>query len=301
MKIKNDSIKELITIKDFIRYGTSEFNKAKLHFGHGTDNSWDETAWLVAHALHLSPQLEEKFLDARLTENEKFEIFELLHRRIKERKPAAYLINEAWFAGLNFYVDERVLIPRSSLAELILNKFSPWVNEEQVTRILDVGTGSGCIAIACAHAFPEAKVDAIDISPGALEVAEKNIAKYHLARQVKLLKSDIFASLKNEIYDIIISNPPYVSKGEMKGLPEEYKHEPKMALEAGSSGLEIVAKILSNAAKHLSPHGILVVEVGNSEDAVRKQYPRLPFTWLEFERGEGGVFLLTADQLREIS
>lgn len=299
MKIKTDTLKELLTIRDYVRYAVTEFTKANLHYGHGTDNPWDEATWLISHVLHLSPIIENNLLDARLTHDEKLAIIELLQKRIKTRKPVAYLTKQAWFADLPFYVDERVLIPRSSISELIEKHFAPWVEFSQVKRILDIGTGSGCIAIACALAFPEVQVDAVDVSDSALKVAHMNVAKHNVADQVKLIKSDVFASIKNEIYDIIVSNPPYVAKAEMHGLPAEYSHEPKLALEAGITGLNVVVKILKDAAKHLSPHGALIVEVGNSDIALQKQFPHLPFTWLEFEKGEGGVFLLTADELKK--
>lgn len=301
MKLAKDEVlKELHTLRDFIRWGISEFNKAGLHFGHGTDNAWDEAVLLITHVLHLSPTIDREVLDARLTYDEKIKILDLFRKRINKKIPAAYLTHEAWFAGLPFYIDERVLIPRSSLGELITKHFEPWIDFSQVKRILDIGTGSACIAIAAAYAFPEAMVDAVDISAPALAVAKHNIHKHKLEPRVKLIKSDVFASIENESYDIILSNPPYVAKAELKGLPKEYSHEPKIALEAGKSGLDIVLKILKDAAKHLTPHGILVVEVGNSEATVQTSFPEIPFTWLEFEQGEGGVFLLRAQDLQNI-
>jgi len=291
-------LNELNTIRDFIRLAVSQFIQAQIYFGHGTDNAWDEAVYLVLHTLHLPQNIDQAMLDAKLTTSEKQAVLKIIGRRIKERVPAAYLTQEAWFAGLSFYVDERVLIPRSPMAELIQKQFAPWIDPEKVKRILDIGTGSGCIAISCAYAFPNATIDAVDISKAALKVAAINCAKHNRTKQIRLLQSDLFGALKNTTYDIIISNPPYVSRAEMQLLPQEYRHEPSGALLAGKNGDEIVEVILKEAPKHLSPDGILVVEVGNSEPVVLQKYPHLPFTWLEFEKGEAEVFLLTADQLR---
>ncbi|MCL5260851.1 MAG: 50S ribosomal protein L3 N(5)-glutamine methyltransferase [Gammaproteobacteria bacterium] len=297
MPITKEITEELHSIRDFMRWAMTQFYQAEVHFGHGTDNAWDEAAILLAHTLHLPPTVNQEVLDAHLTKEEKYKIIELIERRIYERIPAAYLTHEAWFTELPFYVDNRVLIPRSSLGELILKQFEPWVRPASVKRILDLGTGSGCIAIACALAFPEATVDATDISQDALDVAKLNVEKHKVSDQVKLIKSDVFASLSDKIYDIIISNPPYVASAEIDGLPAEYAHEPKMALAAGKEGLDIVTRILRTAKNHLSNDGILIVEVGNSENAVIERFPHLPFTWIEFEKGEGGVFLITKEQL----
>lgn len=296
----NDALPHLLTIRDMIRWGASRMNEAELHFGHGTDNAIDEAAALILHALHLPPDLHTDYFESRLTPPEKQVAMELIRRRIIERKPAAYLSQRAWFMGLPFYVDERVLIPRSPLAELIERQFAPWLSDNRkVTAILDLGTGSGCIGIACAYAFPDAHIDLVDISADALEVARRNVADHGLEEQIELIQSDLFAALKNRRYDIIISNPPYVDIKELEALPEEYRHEPQLGLAAGAAGLDVVEKILSQAATYLQRHGLLVVEVGNAQYALCEAFPDAPFTWLEFERGGQGVFLLNASQLSQ--
>jgi ribosomal protein L3 glutamine methyltransferase len=251
----------------------------------------------VLHALNL-PHSGKRAIYARRVGSRGVErVDELIERRIDERIPAVYLTGETWFAGLRFHVDPRVLIPRSPLAELIERRFAPWIDPARVRRVLDVGTGSGCIAIACAKALPRSRVDAVDISPEALEVAAINVRRHRLGRRVRLVRSDHFSALGGERYDIIVANPPYVGRREMSGLPREYRHEPALALAAGRDGLDSVRVILQQAGRHLSPGGLLIVEVGNTEAAVRRAFKRLPFLWLEFERGGGGVFLLTAEQL----
>lgn len=269
-----------------------------MFFGHGTDNARDEAAALVWHALRLPARVSHLTYARRVSKAARARVETLIQRRIEGRIPAVYLTGETWFAGLSFQVDPRVLIPRSPIAELIEHRFAPWIDPAGVRRILDIGTGSGCIAIACAVAFPKARVDGVDISEEALAVAAANVRRHRLGRRVRLLNSSHFSALRGETYDIIVSNPPYVGTRELESLPPEYAHEPRMALAAGRSGLDSVRVILNEAGRHLRPHGILVVEVGNTETAVRRAYPKLPFTWLEFERGGGGVFLLTAEQLR---
>jgi ribosomal protein L3 glutamine methyltransferase len=295
----SEAIQQLVTIRDFIRWGYTRMNEAGLYFGHGTDNALDESFALLLHALHLPAEIPDSYLDCRLTESEKENIATLFERRIVEHIPVPYLTHEAWFARLPFYVDERVLIPRSPIAELIEAEFSPWVEPDNVHHILDLCTGSGCIAIACAHAFPHAMVDAGDISEQAIEVAEINIERHGLREQVHAIQSDLFGQLAGRRYDLIVSNPPYVSNQEMQELPDEYRHEPVLGLEAGTAGLDIVKRILREAADHLTEHGVLVVEVGNSEETLVECYPEVPFLWLDFARGGEGVFLLTAAQLRD--
>lgn len=290
---------ELQTIRDFIRIAVSQFNEAGLYYGHGTDNAWDEAHALVLHTLHLPHDVTPTILDARLLPEEKNKLGELIQLRVEKRVPVPYLTHEAWFLNMPFYVDERVLIPRSPIAELINNQFAPWVDTDKVNRILDLCTGSGCIAIACAQAFPYAEVDASDISTDALAVAKINVLRHGLEEDVHLHQSDLFTSLPKKQYDIIVSNPPYVSLEEMSELPAEYRHEPELGLTAGTEGLDFAIRILREAHEYLSPHGILIVEVGNSEYALAERFPQVPFTWLEFEHGGGGVFLLTAQQLKE--
>jgi len=290
----------LTTLRDYIRWGASRFKQAGLFFGHGTSNAIDEAACLALHALHLPHNLPNGYFNCVLTPDERLEVLGLLERRIAERKPAAYLTKEAWFCGLPFYVDERVLVPRSPIAELIEKQFIPWLSQpDEVADILDLCTGSGCIAIACAVAFPDADVDAVDISAPALEVAQKNIATHDVEDQVTLVCSDLFDKLPAKRYDLIVSNPPYVASEEWRGLPAEYHAEPRLGLESGASGLDCIRRILSQAHAYLKPDGLLIVEVGSSAEALDYAYPDVPFCWLEFDRGGDGVFLLTADQLDE--
>lgn len=295
----NEAIQEMVTIRDFIRWAVTQFNQADLVYGHGTDNGWDEAVNLILTTLNLPPDIDTNVLDAKLTHVEKGIISERVKRRVEERIPVPYLVNEAWFAGYNFYVDERVVIPRSPIAELLENEFSPWVEEGNVQSILDLCTGSGCIAISAAFTFPDASVDAVDISANALEVAKINVERFGLEENVHLIQSDLFTALAGKQYDIIISNPPYVSKSEYDALPPEYAHEPQQALTCGEEGLEIIRRILAQAENYLTATGILIVEVGFSQEALEAHFPGVPFTWLQFEQGGEGVFLLTADELRE--
>ena len=293
------TIAQLSTIQDFIDWGARKLGDASLFYGHGTENALDEAAYLILNALNLPYDLAPEALQAELSANNREAILHVLDRRITEQKPAAYLTNEALFSGLSFYVDERVLIPRSPIAELIEERFSPWINESRVNRILDLCTGSGCIAIASAYAFPDAVVDAVDLSDDALQVARINIERHKMNDRVLPVKSDLFTGLSGRKYDIIVSNPPYVSKQEMEQLPREYMHEPAFGLESGEKGLDATITILRQSADFLNPNGILVVEVGNSEGALVERFPEVPFMWLEFEQGGHGVFLLTVEQLNE--
>lgn len=287
----------LKTIRDFIRYATSQFNEGLLYYGHGTDNAWDEAVALIMHSLHLPHDIGPHVLDAHLIEEERSKLLDLINKRIKNRVPVPYLTHEAWFSGLSFYVDERVLIPRSAIAELIENQFQPWIEKERVLDILDLCTGSGCIAIALAKTFPNATVDASDISKEALVVANINVLRHQVENQVHLYESDLFAGLPQKKYDLIVSNPPYVSQEEIAALPEEYLHEPVLGLEAGMQGLDVVNRILAEAKTYLKPEGLLVVEVGNSEEALIEKFPDLAFTWPEFQHGDGGVFLIEREEL----
>lgn len=297
MSSANDVIDHLITMGDFVRWGASRFNEAGLTFGHGTDNAQDEAFHLVTYALHLPHEIPPYMIETRLIREERIAVYELLQNRVTTRLPAPYLTHQAWFAGIPFYVDERVLVPRSPIAELIEVGFEPWVDSNRVEDILDLCTGSGCIAIASAFAYPHAHVDATDLSAEALEVAHKNVEQHHVMDQVRLIEGDLFQGLENRKYDVIVSNPPYVDAEDMAALTEEYKHEPVMGLAAGKDGLDIVRRILKQAGDYLKPGGILIVEVGNSAAALVESYPDVPFTWLEFERGGHGVFLLTTDQV----
>lgn len=292
---------ELFTLRDFLRWAVSRFNEAGLFFGHGTQNAYDEAVYLLLHALHLPHDRLEPFLDATLTDSERESVSALLERRIRERIPAAYLTHEAWLGDFPFYVDERVIIPRSHIAELLLDDhLAPWVDDpEAIDSALDLCTGSGCLAILMAHAYPNARIDAVDISADALEVAARNVADYELGKRIELIRSDLFAGLDGRTYDLIISNPPYVTGESMRNLPAEYRHEPALALASGETGLDAVQGILAGARAHLKPKGILAVEVGGNRALVEKAYPRLGFTWLDSESGEGMVFLLQREQLPE--
>lgn len=297
MNESHAAVAELRTIRDLIRWGASRFNEAGLHFGHGTDNAISEASWLVLHALSLPLELTGDWLDSRLTVREREDAISLLKLRIETRKPAAYLTGEAWFCDLPFTVNESVLIPRSPIAELIQAGFEPWVPIGSVESILDLCTGSGCIGIACAYAFPEAELLLSDISPAAVTLAEENVARHELGGRVQVLQSDVFEQIPQQTFDLIVSNPPYVDVEDMTALPDEYQHEPRLGLEAGDDGLDIVRRILAEAPNYLSENGVLVVEVGNSAPALEAAFPELPFEWIEFESGGHGVFVMTRDAL----
>ncbi len=293
---------ELYTLGDFIRWGASQFNKAQLSFGHGTDNAIDEAVVLISYRLNLQREIPDILWHTRLTYAERQEVFDLLNQRVQQRIPVPYLINQAWFANLAFYVNQDVLIPRSPIAELIEQQFRPWVEADQVKRMLDLGTGSGCIAIASAiDAFLNAEIDAVDVSYKALEVAQKNINHYQLEERVHTVYSDLFSNLAGIHYDLIVCNPPYVDSKTVDNLPDEYQYEPRIGLEAEEEGLFFVTRILREAAQYLTPNGVLIVEVGLSQAKLVEQYPDVPFLWLDFQRGGEGVFLLTAKQLRQYS
>lgn len=297
----SEIIQEMRSIRDLIRWAVTQFNQFHLIYGHGTDNSWDEAVNLVLTSLYLPPDVDISVLDARLTTQEKVLIVDRVKKRITERIPVAYLVKEAWFGGLNFYVDERALIPRSPIAELLEDRLSPWVEAESVQNILDLCTGSGCIGILAALSFPQAQVTALDNSKEALEVAKINVERFELTERVELIQSDLFDQISGKKFDIIVSNPPYVSQTEYDALAREYSHEPKVALLCETDGLNIVRQILVQARHYLHPHGVLIVEVGNSQALLEKAFVDVPFTWLQFERGGEGVFLLTAQELSEFS
>jgi ribosomal protein L3 glutamine methyltransferase len=290
----------LTTIRDYVRWAASQFTQAQISFGQGTVTALDEAVALILHTVYQPYNLAESYFNSVLTLSERQAVVEMIDRRINERIPAAYLTHESIFAGLSFYVDERVLVPRSPIAELIEQRFSPWVVEDQVVRVLDLCTGSACIAIACAYAFPDALIDAVDLSPDALDVAEINIEKHQIADSVSLYQSDLFGQLpEGEQYDIIVSNPPYVSHEEWSGLAPEFRAEPDMGFLGGQTGLDLVLRILADADEYLSDQGILVVEVGSSAQTLQDAFPDVPFYWLDFERGGDGVFLLTAEQVNQ--
>ena len=289
---------ELHTVRDYLRYAVNRFNAAKLFFGHGSDNAWDEAVYLTLHTLHLPLDRLEPFLDARLLPHEREALLEIFRRRCEERLPAAYLTNEAWLGEYHFYVDERVIVPRSFIAELLAEQLSPWVEDPwAIESALDLCTGSGCLAILTALAFPEAQVDAVDLSNDAISVAERNIADYCLNERVHPIQSDAFTQLKGKRYDLIISNPPYVDAKSVAALPPEYLHEPEMALGSGADGLDFTHIILREAKKYLTPNGLLVVEIGHNREALEAAYPTLPFIWLDTAAGDEYVFLLNAADL----
>ncbi len=294
----DDALERLHTVIDYVRWGASQFDAAELHYGHGYDNAWDEALGLTSHVLHFPLELMGQIRNARLTHAEAKSLMTAFKRRVNEHVPVAYITQQTHFAGLDFYIDERALIPRSPIAELIEQQFTPWVEPENVTRILDLCTGSACLAIAAAHYFPEVIVDAVDLSTDALAVAEKNVALHGLEEKVRLIASDLFQGIVGETYDVIISNPPYVPGADALVLPKEYTHEPVEALEGGRTGLNLVLRILQHVSDYLRPNSILVMEVGVAQSALVEQFPNVPFLWLEFARGGEGIFMLTAEQLR---
>ena len=289
---------ELSTLRDLMRFAVSRFNEAGLFFGHGTDNAWDEAAYLLLHTLHLPLDRLDPFMDARLTGAERAAAIDIIRHRIEDRVPASYLTHEAWLGDHRFYVDRRVIVPRSHIAELLDDQLGPWVEDPwAVGRALDLCTGSGCLAILAALAFPEAQVDAVDLSPDALEVARRNVADYGLEDRIRLVHSDAFTGLGGQRYDIIISNPPYVTAESMASLPEEYRREPELALASGDDGLDFTRIILRQAADFLNPGGVLVVEIGDNREALEAAFPEMPFVWLNTAAGDDFVFLLRREDL----
>lgn len=291
-------VDELSTVRDWLRWAVSRFNEAGLFFGHGTDNAYDEAVWLILHTLHLPHDRLEPFLDARLTHTERLAVLNILEQRIVRRLPAAYLTGEAWLGDFRFHVDERVIVPRSFFAELLHEGMTPWVPDAHAIHdALDLCTGSGCLAILMAHAFPNAAIDGVDISADALEVARRNVADYGLDERIRLVQSDLLAGVADRRYDLIICNPPYVTAESMAALPAEYRHEPTLALGAGDDGLDIVRRLLACAADHLTEHGLLFIEVGHNADIMEAAFPELPVTWIDAPSGESKIFMLSREQL----
>jgi len=291
------AVQQLYTIHDWIRFTASELERNQVYYGHGTDNAWDEATLLVTGSLHLSQNLTEFQLQCRLVEDERILIAQRVEQRIVQRIPVAYLINQAIFCGLPFYVDERVLVPRSPIAEIISSRVSPWMDGKEPARILDLCCGSGCIGIAALKEFPDAQLDLADLSQDALDVADINIQNYGLYEQVAAIHSDLFANLQGP-YDLILSNPPYVDLEDLSDMPDEYHHEPAMGLGSGNDGLDITRQILANALDYLAEDGVLVIEVGNSWIHLEAAFPEVPFNWIEFKNGGDGVFVFTQEQLQ---
>lgn len=290
---------ELTTIRDLLRYAVTRFNTAKLFFGHGSTNALDEAAYLILHTLKLPLDKLDPFFDAHLLQEEVDTVLRVIEQRADERLPAAYITNEGWLGGYRFYVDERVIVPRSFIAELIPEQFSPWVsNPDKVNNILELCTGSGCLPIMLADAFPNAHVDAVDISTDALEVAKRNVAEYELDHRINLIESDLYANVPEYKFDLIITNPPYVNSGSMGKLPPEYLREPQIALAGGTDGMDLVRKIVAGAGQRLTPNGLLMVEIGNEREFAEAAFPELNLTWLTTSAGDDMVFLITADQLQ---
>jgi ribosomal protein L3 glutamine methyltransferase len=292
------AITHLLTVRDWLRYSVSRFEEVGIFFGHGTDNAYDESVWLIMSALHLPMDTLENFFDARITPTEAKHLAHLIERRVTDRTPTAYLLREAWLKGFKFYVDERVIVPRSFIAELLENGLHPWIEyQEMVESAADICTGSGCLGVLLAHTFPNAAVDVVDISPDAIAVANINIKNYGLEEQVTAIESDMFTALAGKTYDLIISNPPYVDAPSMAILPQEYRNEPQIALGSGNDGLDHTHTLLHEAGKHLNDGGLLIVEIGHNRDALLAAYPDMPFTWLEVDSGNEFVFMLTKEQL----
>ena len=288
------------TLRDLLRYAVTRFNQEKLFFGHGSANALDEAAYLLLHTLHLPLDKIDPFLDARLLPEEINKVMQVIERRATDRVPASYITNEAWLGTYNFYVDERVIVPRSFIAELIPEHFSPWVNDpDSITDILELCTGSGCLPIMLADMFQNAQVDAVDISADALEVARKNVATYELQDRVNLIQSDLYTNVPDKQYDLIITNPPYVNSGSMASLPQEYLHEPQIALAGGDDGMDLVRKIVAGAAQRLKDDGILMVEIGNERAFAEAAFPELNLTWVSTSAGDDMVFLIEARDLQD--
>ncbi|MCO6435324.1 50S ribosomal protein L3 N(5)-glutamine methyltransferase [Nitrosomonas nitrosa] len=294
----NHASSELRTLRDWLRFTVSYFNQADLFFGHGFATAYDEATHLILHTLHLAPDQLTLFLDARLTQIERDQIVQLILQRVTEKIPVAYLTHEAWLGDFSFYVDKRVIIPRSFIAELLQTRLAPWISQpEGIHTALDLCTGSGCLAILLAHAFENARIDAVDISPDALDVARKNIERYDLVHVIRPIQSDLFSALAGQRYDVIISNPPYVNAASMATLPDEYHHEPNIALAGGQDGLTIIHNLLKEAANYLTENGLLIVEIGHNREVLEQSFPRIPFTWLETSGGDQFVFMLERKDL----
>lgn len=294
----SEATQDLHTVRDYVRFAVSRFYQAQLFFGHGSSDAYDEAVYLILHTLHLPLDRLEPFLDACLTAPERTAVLDIIERRVTERIPAAYLTHEAFLGDYSFYVDERVIVPRSFIAELLRNQLVPWIAEpENISSVLDMCTGSGCLAILAAHEFPYAQVDAVDLSSDALQVAAHNVADYDLQDRVELIQSDLFSQLAGRKYDLIISNPPYVDAPSVAALPEEYLHEPELSLGSGADGLDATRIILKHAAEHLNDNGILIVEIGHNRDVLEAAYPHLPFTWLDVTAGDEFVFMLHRNDL----
>lgn len=286
------------TIRDLLRYAVTRFNTAQLFFGHGSNNALDEAAYLILHTLKLPLDKLDPFFDAKLLPEEVESVLKVIERRVTERVPAAYLTNEAWLNDYRFYVDERVIVPRSYIAEFIPEHFAPWIMEpDSVANILELCTGSGCLSIMMADAFPDAHIDAVDISNDALDVARRNVEDYDLQNRITLIQSDLYDNVPKRKYDLIVTNPPYVNAMSMATLPQEYRHEPQIALAGGTDGMDLVHRIVAGAKQRLTEHGVLIVEIGNEQEHALAAFPDLTFTWLTTSAGDGMVFLLTADQL----